>query len=213
MTKHIDVKEAARLYENGMTLEQVGKILGVSLTTIYGRLLAAGVHIRTNSESKKGKPTPWMQGEKNHSYGKIPSEETKKAISEAQKGKSKPWMQGEKNPQYIDGRACDVYCQKWTNDFRANIREFFGQRCIICGKHQDEEDILLACHHVESDKQACCADGVWHFACLCKKCHGKTIPKAAKNRWMEMIIRAIDEMYGGRSYFPRDVWAQVKPYR
>jgi hypothetical protein len=114
--------------------------------------LSESIKGKTRSEETKAKISAAKRGKPSGREGKTQSEEAKAKISAANSG--------ENHPNYIDGRACDVYCQKWTNDFRANIREFFRQRCVICGKHQSEEHILLACHHVEYDKAACCKTGV-----------------------------------------------------
>lgn len=49
----VDMPLVVRLYENGYTTVQIGKVLGVHSSQIFRRLRAAGVVLRSHGESRK----------------------------------------------------------------------------------------------------------------------------------------------------------------
>jgi hypothetical protein len=118
---------------------------------------------------------------------------------------------GENNGRWLGGISFEPYCPKFNPDLKRRIRAFFDHRCVLCGKGVEENGKrkqLMACHHVEYDKTACCTDKPVHFAALCMKCHVRT--NAERERWESMIHRIIEEIYEGRSYFTKDEWENMK---
>lgn len=114
---------------------------------------------------------------------------------------------GEKASQWKGGLSFEPYCPKFNPDLKRRIRAFFDHRCIICGKTTEENGKrkqLMACHHVEYNKQACCDGKSVHFATLCVSCHTKTGNN--RDRWEAMIHRILDEIYNGKSYFTKEEW-------
>jgi hypothetical protein len=120
-------------------------------------------------------------------------------------------ISGKNAHNWKGGISCEPYCPKWTKEFRNRIRTFYNFECIVCGKSQNENVtkkrklILLHCHHVEYNKQACCEDGEWRFAALCMSCHSKTRgSKENEFRWKNIINRIIDEIYNGKCYYTKE---------
>jgi hypothetical protein len=114
---------------------------------------------------------------------------------------------GEKASQWKGGLSFEPYCPKFNPDLKRRIRAFFDHRCVLCGKGVEENGKrkqLMACHHVEYNKQACCDGQPVHFAALCVTCH--SITGKNRSRWEAMLHRIIDEIYGGKSYFTKDEW-------
>lgn len=117
---------------------------------------------------------------------------------------------GENSAQWRGGISFEPYCAKFNEDLRRRIRAFFDNRCVACGK-SNEENISqtgrvykLHCHHIEYRKTACCDDIPVQFAALCISCHMKT--NHDRGKWQTMLHRIIDEIYDGRSYFTQDEW-------
>jgi hypothetical protein len=115
----------------------------------------------------------------------------------------------EKASNWKGGLSFEPYCPKFNADLKRRIRAFFGHRCVVCGKGVEENGKrkqLMACHHVEYNKSACCDGKPVHFAALCVTCHSIT----GKNRcrWEAMLHRIIDEIYDGKSYFTKEEWSK-----
>jgi hypothetical protein len=106
------------------------------------------------------------------------------------------------------GISFEPYCPKWNEDIRIRIRQFFGDKCILCGKSHEENVKNLSCHHIEYNKQACCDGKPVQFAALCISCHQKT--NFDRARWEAMLHRIIDEIYGGRSYYTKEEWEALR---
>jgi len=143
------------------------------------------------------------------------TEETREKISKALKGENGPWWgkHGEDHPRYIKDRSLlketELYCQKFTPEFRERVRAFWGYECGNCGKPQSENILKngtvrkLSIHHIHNNKDACCNDDLpWHFIPLCKSCHGKA-GGSEKNRekWEKKLARLIEKKFGGKCYY------------
>ncbi len=116
-------------------------------------------------------------------------------------------LSGANNPAWKGGISFEPYCPKFNKDLKRRVRAYFENRCMACGKTTEENQKLLACHHVEYNKSACCDGEPVHFAALCQSCHARTNHNRA--RWEAMLHIIIDEIYGGRSYFTRDEWTKL----
>lgn len=87
-------------------------------------------------------------------------------------------ISGEKAPNWQGGISFFPYCEKFNDDFRERVRAFFGRKCFLCGKMEDENGESLSVHHVNYNKQACCEgedipeDRL--FVPLCRSCHSRT---------------------------------------
>ena len=134
------------------------------------------------------------------SIGKTLSPETRLKISEAQRG--------ENGNNWRGGISFEPYCPKFNKDLKNRVRSFFGHKCIMCGKSELDNKKSLSVHHVEYDKNACCHNKPVTFAALCCSCHTKT-GNSDRPRWEAMLHRCIDEIWGGRSYYTKEEYAEI----
>jgi hypothetical protein len=123
--------------------------------------------------------------------GKKASEELKLKFSEMRKG--------DKHPNWRGGISKFPYCEKFDNDLRERVREFFGRKCVECGK--PEEKRKLCVHHVNFDKETCCNSSKPLFVCLCLPCHLKT--NWNRQYWEKHFTDIINEQYGGECYIKK----------
>lgn len=107
---------------------------------------------------------------------------------------------GEKSPHWKGGTSFGAYCEKFNNEFKKRVREFWGLKCGICGKSEDENARKLSTHHVNYDKLACCNKSSPLFIALCDSCHSKT--NHNYNYWEEMLTNYIMIWFDGESYNP-----------
>lgn len=114
---------------------------------------------------------------------------------------------GERNGNWRGGISFEPYCPKFNNDLKQRVRAFFEYRCVTCGKSEKELGYKLGTHHVEYDKAACCHGQPVTFAASCRRCHGRT--NADRPRWEAMLHRCIDEIWGGRSYYTKEEYAEI----
>lgn len=159
-----------------------------------------------NRLARLGKPVPEEVKKKISCSlsGKKQSEETKRKKSKSLIGK----LKGEKHPNWNNGSSFKPYCIKWNEYLRERVRDFFGRKCILCGKSEMEETQKLCVHHVFFNKMACCDDSERMFAPLCQSCHGKTNKTKNREKWMKIISDIIINEYGGKSYFTHDEYCE-----
>jgi transposase len=111
-------------------------------------------------------------------------------------------LTGEKCAQWKGGISFDPYCPKFNGEFRKRVRDFWGNKCVLCGKTKDDNGRALSVHHVNYSKEACCDDSPRLFVALCSSCHGKT----GHNReyWKEYFTNLIMTEYDGECYIHKD---------
>jgi hypothetical protein len=134
------------------------------------------------SESKKGKPKPWM-AERNKQWNPI-------------------LYKGENNPCWAGGISFEPYCPKFNNEFRERVRAFFNYTCLQCGTPQNGSK--LGVHHVHYNKETCCDGSTPLFIPLCKSCHGKTNGKKNRAQLEQYFTKLINTWYGGKCYLTRE---------
>jgi len=150
--------------------------------------------------------------------GKGKSAETRRKMGLAKAGIPKSpehiaKMSGANSSNWRGGISFEPYCPKWNDDLRRRIRAFFDNRCVACGKPQNEnltktgKAYQLHCHHVTYNKMTCCDGAPVHFTALCNRHHGMT--NAERGRWEAILHRIIDEIYNGRSYFTKEEWKEM----
>jgi hypothetical protein len=126
--------------------------------------------------------------------GRVLSEETRAKISKSMKGK----MSGEKCPNWKGGISFAPYCPKFNKEFKERVRSFFGRKCVLCGKTEEENRIRLSIHHVNYNKMTCCDDTRPLFVALCVSCHAKTNFNAS--HWEDYFTKVIENDYNGVCY-------------
>lgn len=153
--------------------------LHVKLSKLYSGVPLSEEHRKKISESNKGKKF---------------TEEHKNKLSEYRKGV----YIGERCPAWKGGISFEPYCPKFNENFKERVREFFGRKCVLCGKTEEESNRKLCVHHVNYDKMVCCNDNRKLFVALCVKCHAKT----NKNReyWETRFLHIIDSLYDGKCF-------------
>jgi hypothetical protein len=160
--------------------------------------------------------------------GSVRSEETRKRMSESAKGKRKTDEHrknisnalkgrklteqtkqkmhdaqcGEKSHMWKGGKSFEPYCVKFNNEFKERVRNFFGRKCVECGKMEKDNGKKLSVHHVNFNKQTCCDDTIPLFVPLCASCHSKT--NTNRDYWEKHFITMIDEQYGGKCYTEKE---------
>ena len=141
----------------------------------------------TLTEEQRKQRSEDMKGEKNPFYGKHhseenkkimsklklgvhPSEETKKKWSEIRKGRKQPESmkiklsekrKGDKNPSWRGGTSFLPYCPKFNEELKQNVRDFFGNECVLCKRTKEQNNNKnLSVHHVFTEKMACCENKI-----------------------------------------------------
>jgi len=170
------------------------------------------------SASNKGKHPSEETRQKlsNASKGRTHSPETRLKLSIANKGKVLSSEQraklasycGEKASNWRGGISFEPYCPKFNENLKLRVREFFENECLMCGTTENENGKRLSVHHVTYDKMICCDGKPVCFAALCIRCHAKT-NGGDRQRWEDMLHRAIDEIWDGKSYFTKEEYAEL----
>jgi hypothetical protein len=128
------------------------------------------------------------------------SEETRNKVSASIK---KLFENKENHPCWLGGRSFEPYCPKFNDEFRERVRAFFGYQCQECGRVWHEGERKFAVHHVNFNKESCCAkDVIPLFVPLCQSCHAKT----GFNRvfWEYWFTEMINRLYCGKCYIPKE---------
>lgn len=109
-------------------------------------------------------------------------------------------MSGKNHPSWKGGTSFEPYCPKFNNKFKERVREFWGRKCGICGKSEEEDIRKLSVHHVNYEKMVCCNNVAPLFITACLSCHWKT--NHNRNYWEEMLTNYIMIWFDGESYTP-----------
>jgi hypothetical protein len=177
--------------------------------------------------------SPHLSGEEASMFGKIPwnkgeTKETNESVKECSEkllGKplteehkqhlrdSSPHISGENCSAYIDGTSFLPYCEKFDDDLKERVREFFNRKCYVCGKSEQEqiEEMIkdgkrpfkkLSVHHVNYDKMVCCNDVKPLFVPLCHSCHGKT--QKDREYWEEFFMISLKCLTENECFLPKE---------
>jgi len=163
---------------------------------------------RVFTEAHRNNLSAAQTGNKNHQFGKCPSEETRKKMSISQTGrnhspetkrKMSDASKGENSPNWKGGISFLPYCLKFNNAFKESIRDEFNRECFICGKTETEQKeqqikndkraFRLSIHHVNYDKSCLCESITCKFVPLCVSCHAKT--NIDRVHWEQIIIEKL----------------------
>jgi hypothetical protein len=174
-----------------------------------------------HKEESKKKMSEKKTGVNHPNFGKHLSESTREKLSKSNKisyslqskeklmerkiksSKSHTGKCGVKSSNWRGGISFLPYCPKFNRSLKKNVRNFFGNKCVLCEKTRDENGMEFIVHHVFTEKMACCESrieemnlirerlpqGVARFGDeefseeeimyirmmvpLCRKCHGK----------------------------------------
>jgi hypothetical protein len=153
------------------------------IATFKGRSAPAHTeeHRKKVSDAMKGRPF---------------AEEHRKHVAEANRRpdvRAKKGMRGEKNPNWRGGTSFAPYCSKFNEELKENVRDAFGRKCAVCGKHEEVNGTRLPIHHVNFDKMSGCYGRSWNLVPLCPSCHSKTNYK--RYHWFARLINQWVEKY------------------
>ena len=120
---------------------------------------------------------------------------------------------GELNPNWRGGISFEPYCEKFDEDLKERVREFFGRCCYICGKSEQEQidEMIkngkrpikkLDVHHVTYNKDTCCDNSKPLFVPLCKSCHNKTLGN--REYWEEFFTVSLNYLTDGKCFYSKE---------
>lgn len=182
----LDKNELKKLYfKDWMSSEKIGKLLGMSGSTMRWWLRRYKIRRRKHSE--------WVKGERHPFYGKHHTFGAKRKISLANNGKhlsprtefkkgSIPWNKGKKitphrhywfklgplNPYWKGGRSS--FRGSGWNKIREQVWKRDNYRCKICGAEENGEHHIA--HHIVPYSQT--KDNLLdNLITLCRPCHQK----------------------------------------
>ena len=137
--------------------------------------------------------------------GKHHTEKAKLLISEANSGEKNPnygvHRCGKDAPGWLGGISYLPYCEKFDNNLKERVRDFFGRCCYVCGKNEIENGRKLDVHHVNYNKMVCCNDIKPLFVPLCKSCHSKTLKD--REYWEEFFTVSLNYLTDGKCFLPK----------
>ena len=108
---------------------------------------------------------------------------------------------GSNSHMWKGGMSYEPYCYKFNHEFKERVREFFGRKCIVCGKTEQENNKKLDVHHINYDKQSCCNNTKPLFAPLCQSCHRRT--SHFREYWRDILTNLIMLEYDGECFLQR----------
>ena len=114
---------------------------------------------------------------------------------------------GEHSPSWKGGVSFEPYCILFNKEFKERVRAFWGNKCPVCGKTEEESGKAHCVHHVGYDKEVCCNDNERLFVPLCPSCHGKT--NANREMWEEYFTYIIG-IHGGKCYYTKEEYDELK---
>lgn len=109
---------------------------------------------------------------------------------------------------WAGGVSFGKYCPKFNSDLKQRVREYFGNKCFLCGKPQHQENRKLSIHHVNYDKKACCTDKPALFVPLCTACHMKT--NFNRKTWENYFEKRLKEQYNYKCYYTKEEYNELK---
>lgn len=130
--------------------------------------------------------------------GKKHSEETKDKLSKLNSGKT-----GELSPAWKGGISFEPYCQKFNNDLKERVREYFDRKCYVCDKTEEKNGRKLDVHHVNYNKMMCCNDVKPLFVPLCRR--HNAIANFNRESWEEFFTVSLEYLTNGECFLPKGV--------
>lgn len=110
-------------------------------------------------------------------------------------------LTGESAQNWQGGISWEPYCEKFDENLKERVREYFGRCCYVCGIGESELGQKLDVHHVNYDKMLCCNDVKPLFVPLCKKCHGKT--HGNREYWEEFFTISLNYLTDGECFIKK----------
>jgi len=115
-------------------------------------------------------------------------------------------LRGERSTQWKGGISFEPYCILFNKEFKERVRAFWGNKCPVCGKTEEESGRAHCVHHVGYDKEVCCNDNERLFVPLCPSCHSKT--NHNREEWEEYFTHMIS-IHGGKCYYTKEEYEEL----
>lgn len=125
------------------------------------------------------------------------NDEGMKKMSEKLTGRT-----GEQCPNWMGGISYLPYCEKFDNDLKNRVREFFNCCCYVCGKNEIDNGRKLDVHHVAYNKDTCCDNSKPLFVPLCRSCHSKT--RGNREYWEEFFTVSLEYLTDGKCFYSKE---------
>ena len=116
---------------------------------------------------------------------------------------------GEHANGWKGGISFEPYCILFNKEFKERVRAFWGNKCPVCGKTEEDIGKAHSVHHVGYDKEVCCNDNERLFVPLCPSCHSKT--NHNREEWEEYFTHMIS-IQGGRCYYTKEEYDELKEW-
>ncbi len=113
---------------------------------------------------------------------------------------------GEHANGWKGGISFEPYCILFNKEFKKRVRAFWGNKCPVCGKIEEESGKAHCVHHVGYDKEVCCNDNERLFVSLCPSCHCKT--NHNREEWEEYFTHMIS-IHGGKCYYTKEEYEEL----
>lgn len=168
------------------------------------KLIKINTERMKGNKFRKGIPISFITSKKMSEIrkGKHPTEKTLKKMSEnncMKRPEIIAKISGENHPNWLGGKSFGIYCPKFNNKKKEEIRNKYNRCCIICDKPEttnitkNGKQIKLSVHHIDYNKLQGCENHEWRLVPLCISCHMKTNRKKSRNTWEEKIKNIIYE--------------------
>ena len=109
---------------------------------------------------------------------------------------------GENANNYKGGISNLPYCEKFDEDLKERVREYFDRCCYVCGKNEIDNGEKLSVHHVNYDKMVCCNDVKPLFVPLCRSCHMKTHDN--REEWEDFFTVSLKYLTDGKCFYTKE---------
>jgi len=98
---------------------------------------------------------------------------------------------GETHHNWNGGSSFFPYCPRFNDSRKIATRNFFGNMCIVCGKHASEIKQKLHVHHIDHDKEQGCSGKPFNLVPLCPSCHARELNyKEEYKRYINLTLDA-----------------------
>lgn len=105
------------------------------------------------------------------------------------------------------GISYGEYCHKFNADLKNRVREFFENRCLLCGKPQKDNGRRLHVHHVNYNKNMGCDTSKVMLVPLCNECHGKT--NGDRVYWENYFEDVLRDQYNYKCYYTEEEYNKL----
>jgi hypothetical protein len=124
--------------------------------------------------------------------GRVQTKETRLKISEKNRGSN--------GGNWLGGISFEPYCERFNDEFKDRVREFWLNICFECGKIQGSRKLHV--HHIHYNKKMCCDGSIQDVVPLCHSCHAKT--NHDRDYWENHLTKKLYDIHpDGKCFFTK----------